>query len=843
MRKFNILDRWSWTFLVTIPLALGLAGCDGDNGAPGAAGTSGTPGAAGQACWDLNGNGAQDLATEDLNGDGVADVLDCGAGSDPVAEAVAAAKIESCATCHGGIGDGHQAVYAEYKDTTLALTIDNFVSVPNLVTGGFDVTLDFSITKNGQPYIDAVGFAPSLDSTAFYFVEYDGVSGDFLNSAGGFNFGLSTGNAASNGDGTYTLAQNVSVDPTAFASGALVGRIANGPIDIEERQAGKRITMYADNASAFWEFGDINAFVSPANVEGCQNCHGIPYFKHGNLPGMVAGTPDFTICKSCHNSSSAGGHPEWQHMVDNPLAWATGTPLTAEEQALYAYDRTLVNDVHMSHAMEFPYPQSMANCSTCHAGNLAAVLDNANFTPETCKSCHVIRGINAQPDDDYYQAHRPPPFEYLWSRGADLSFHLTSALPCTNCHGAGAPEFSDYHTGYDPTIYDATTGTKYADLYTVSIDLLTWDDVNSTLKIDFRANDPSVGIVPEVLVSFYGWDSKNFLIPSHARDGGGNRFEYEPGDVNPLFSDFAETAPGVWTVTANLAAFQGAETADLLTLIANEDVKKAEVSITPTLDLNGTRVVLRAVDATFDLSTGMDVAGYFKGANSTVEITKCNKCHDALASSFHDGSGRGGDGIEVCKNCHNPTFAGGHLEMASRSIDNYVHAIHSFQDFDLQGGRSPGIFDAFDPVFAKRYDQHIEHAFPYFTAQACEACHREGKYNVPDQSESMPGLLSDSWMLNTWYSIDPATGAALVDPAGRNIGFVPEYVVGPASRACGGCHRAELINEDKAGDLAAFNAHTAAFGTLVENDTADSVDDPDDEILFGVIDKIMSLFE
>jgi hypothetical protein len=91
-------------------------------------------------------------------------------------------------------------------------------------------------------------------------------------------------------------------------------------------------------------------------------------------------------------------------------------------------------------------------------------------------------------------------------------------------------------------------------------------------------------------------------------------------------------------------------------------------------------------------------------------------------------------------------------------------------------------------------------------------------------------------MLNTWYSIDPVTGAAINNPAGRNIGFVPEYVVGPGSRACGACHRAEMINEDKAGDLAAFNAHTKAFGTLVENDE-------NDQILFGIFDKIMTLFE
>ena len=148
-------------------------------------------------------------------------------------------------------------------------------------------------------------------------------------------------------------------------------------------------------------------------------------------------------------------------------------------------------------------------------------------------------------------------------------------------------------------------------------------------------------------------------------------------------------------------------------------------------------------------------------------------------------------------------------------------------------------------MFSKRYDMHIEHAFPFFTALACEGCHNPGTFNAPDQSKSMPGLLSDSWPLATWYEIVPGAApgltAAIEDPNGRNIGFVPEYVTGPASRACGACHRAEYINEDKPGDLAAFNAHTDAFGTYAENLVDE--DGSEDKVLFGIIDKILTLFE
>jgi hypothetical protein len=67
-------------------------------------------------------------------------------------------------------------------------------------------------------------------------------------------------------------------------------------------------------------------------------------------------------------------------------------------------------------------------------------------------------------------------------------------------------------------------------------------------------------------------------------------------------------------------------------------------------------------------------------------------------------------------------------------------------------------------------------------------------------------------------------------------------VTGAASRACGGCHRARFINRDLAGDLAAWNAHTEAFGTYVENGELEEGGD-DDGVLYGVIFKIMELFK
>jgi len=807
-----------------LAISIFFAACDGSTGSAGADGATGDTGPIGP------------IGPEGPPGTGL--------------EPIEAAKAESCATCHSGVGDDHQAIYNKYTDATdLAMTFNSLVSADN-GDGTFATTLNFNITKDGQPLLSL----DTLNQQRFYVTRYESATGQYLQG----NTRLRTFVPGA-GAGDWVASQaDVPFDPTL--NGQVYGYIADEEIFPGDIVPGKHINLYENVASAALAFGAAvdgatGAYASAANVAGCQKCHGTPYMKHGFRDPIVAPLPDFASCKSCHYDDRTGGHEDWQYMVDDPLNWATDGLPEAEVETRYAYKAKLMNDVHMAHAMEFPYPQSMANCATCHEGKLDQVLANTNFTLETCKSCHAIQGIDAWPElvDDatgeelqaegtYYQSHRAPAFEYLWTRGPfDLTYHIPivedpgldpTGTSCQECHGNGISRpFDELHTGYDKQISN-DAGERYANLFTVSIDDISI--AGDVLTISYSASDTA--IEPHVYVSFYGWDSKQFIVPSHMRDdslgcsGGarGCRFEYAPGDTNPLFPSFTEAAPGSYVLTADMAAFQAVATDNIPTLIANGDVKKAEITLAPRLDVDGVAVGLDAVTQTFDLGAEAFVDDYFKGANAIVDTDKCNVCHDQLAVTFHSGRGRGGD-IVACKNCHAPVFPGSHVEMAGRSIENYVHSIHSFQDFD------PGdTFETFDPVFAARYDEHINHTFPNFTIKNCEACHNPGTYNVPDQSESLPGVLSASDSPATWYEM--VGGLAVEDSAGRNIGTVPEFVTGPASRACGGCHRADLISADLAGDLAAFNAHTEAGGTYVENDE-------DDVILYGIIDKIMSLFE
>ena len=165
--------------------------------------------------------------------------------------------------------------------------------------------------------------------------------------------------------------------------------------------------------AALLETGAGVDYVSAANNDGCEKCHTDPYLKHGYIYAQVDGDPatDFYTCKACHLDNGEGGHLEWQLLVDDPekaVEWLNSDEdlsiFTPEQLELYAYTTSLMNDVHMSHAMEFPYPQSMANCVTCHEGKLDAVLSDDNFTVETCKSCHPVTGaVAVDPEDEEHQ--------------------------------------------------------------------------------------------------------------------------------------------------------------------------------------------------------------------------------------------------------------------------------------------------------------------------------------------------------------------------------------------------------------------------------------------------------
>ena len=462
--------------------------------------------------------------------------------------------------------------------------------------------------------------------------------------------------------------------------------------------------------AAILETGAGVDYVSAANNAGCEKCHTVPYLKHSYIYGQVDHDPatDFYTCKACHLDNGEGGHFEWQMLVDDPALAVEylhdESILTDEMAEKYAYSTSLMNDVHMSHAMEFPYPQSMANCATCHEGKLDTTLADDNFTLQTCKSCHPMTG-----SEEHGTAERS--IEAMLTSEAHDGLDL-EADACNDCHRTGkkAVGLSEIHSGYDKMIY-AAADQKYSEAISVTIDSAAFD--GSMLTIGFSAGEnpdleglDAANITPTVMVGLYGFDTKDFIIGAHERlfddngdgeisggSGDSRALEYDIGEEHPRFTTVS-AGDGSWEVVADLSPW-----ADLIT---DETVKRVEIAVMPKLeDADGVTLALDAPSRTFDLASNAFDDGFY---DPIVKVTDgCENCHDALATNYHSAD-RGGN-IVVCRMCHITKSGGSHLELQSRSIDSYVHAIHSFQAFDI------GDIDFSDPVAALEYEHHI--GFPY----------------------------------------------------------------------------------------------------------------------------------
>jgi OmcA/MtrC family decaheme c-type cytochrome len=357
-------------------------------------------------------------------------------------------------------------------------------------------------------------------------------------------------------------------------------------------------------------------------------------------------------------------------------------------------------------------------------------------------------------------------------------------------------------------------GVKYSSTITVTIDNATFVDNTNTLTFGFHATGSEGGlssqnIVPTVLVGLYGFDTKDYLFGPHESEGGKRLLEFSTATPTPSNNSTRITVTGgagTWNVTADLSTWAG--------WIDNGSVKRVEVAVMPRLrnpaDDNAI-VALNAPSRTFNIVTkafeptffGNSIVKVPAGEAADGNVSGCNNCHDALGTTFHTPD-RGGN-VVVCRLCHITKAAGSHLELQSRSIDSYAHAIHRFQAFDT------GDIDFTDPVEAMEYRHHVESNFPTFGVENCRACHNAGKFNVPNQGLSMPGVLS-----NTDFNTV------------RNIQEIENNIItGPATRACGACHRAEaIIANEGMGDpvkLANINSHMATFGYMIEDSTPSKI--------------------
>jgi len=741
-----------------------------------------------------------------------------------------APDLETCVLCHKDSGSTHQTYYDKlYQDGVIQVSDITYAFKANPDT----TTITFKLLQNGKP-LDP----KQADNLSIYWVPFK--DGKFQFDPAQDRLSLK-GKITADGKGTVTSTLvELAKDDKAFVNYTDVSKTP-GLLVIYGRDGtvgtipNTRVAQTMYPFAGLLQTGGGVKYESSANVAGCVKCHTDPYLKHGYIYGTVGGDTktDFYACKACHLDNGEGGHYEWQLLVNDPPLAAKYLAASEEEAAKLltdaqkkdmAYNTSVMNDVHMSHAMEFPYPQSMSNCVTCHDGKLDKVLADANFTTATCKSCHPVTGAKAAAAEGEDPAYDTTEFALKTIVPEALHGKMDlNTTDCTTCHkdGGAAPSFKAIHSGYDKTIYNAA-GIKYSDAVSVTIQSAALKDNKLNIKFsvaakpDFKDIDVTKNVTPTVMVGLYGWDTKDFYVGPHERSFDDNKdgaidskdqrnLEYVVGTDNPRFKTIS-AAGGKWEVEADLTPW-----ADLL---KNGTVTRSQVAVMPeAVNADKDTVAVSAVSRTFDLGANKFDDTAFAPA-TTAE--KCDACHAALATTFHEPS-YGGD-VTVCRMCHIVKNGASHLEMQSRSLDSYVHAVHSSQQFDVAG------IDFKDPFQAFKYEEEVNMPFPTHEIGNCEACHVPGTYDVPTQSSSLPGILSASAKNDTWN---------------RKVGTipVPSYVTGPATRTCGSCHRADAINEDAAGDLAILNQHFRQMGYLTP-----AGDKPLDTWK-SITDQIQSLFK
>lgn len=732
-----------------------------------------------------------------------------------------------------------------------SLLIDSVATAAG-ADGGMVSTLTFSVypAANVCPggVCDDTLSSAVVGTKTFYATEYNAGTNTF-DTAKNFSFGnIHFKGFTLDGNGAqYTaIKANPSFVPETSTS-AFVYAYVTGLAAAPAPTSGHYL-LPSSVASASKVFGTI-AYSSNGNVSGCERCHGAPYAKHGYRMAHVAGLPDFVACKSCHTDQRNGGDPDWYMKADDPAnyeAVLTPTGLPAAYKAKYSYTANLMNDVHNSHGFEFNYPQSMSNCSTCHAGKMASIATDSNFRPDVCKSCHVVNGPTPGVGNGGVETGRAPAMTAIWAAKNVTALHASidlfaqndgglTATSCNTCHKAGGigKTFAQLHDGYNPQIYAVTSGadagTTWAEVIKTKIDATSYDPVTHILTVNFSVSGAAANalIKPTLVGALYGWDTKDFLVSGHGSDSTNKRLlEYTEGSssnsprltVSPSPTTAGTTS---WTATADLSMWAADMADGGAGYLPSGAVKRMQFSVLPALGVDqsvfagalpdggtndqisitgATATITLAPTATLDAGV-VDPNGY---GLDIVDSAKCNSCHDRLATTFH-GPNYGSVGTLACRSCHWVGAGGSHLEMQSRSIDSYVHAIHRMQYFDIQN------VDFTNPVQKLRYNDHVEGNYPNFAGPLnCESCHKPGKYNPPDQTRSLPSIISAS--------------RALKPGSTRNIGSFPAQITGPAERACGGCHRAELINEDNAAGLAAFYAHTTVNGSSVADTSAASLD-------------------
>lgn len=461
-------------------------------------------------------------------------------------------------------------------------------------------------------------------------------------------------------------------------------------------------------------------------------------------------------CNSCHGELSAHG----------------GRYTSTQECVLCHQPqgpdfKTLIHEVHAGH-----FPQSLANCESCHAGAQGDRWKDAQAT-SACLSCHTTTAFST-----------PVP--------TGMTLHGGGAQPaninCAVCHptsgGLAGVTDTHYTLGRDPD------GPQLA----VEIQSMTSTAPGQTPVLQFRVTDRGLprdlttAPLTSIRATIAGpntdfatyWQAtiaNNALIPVDAANGV-FQFVFPPASAIPANAtgSYSVGIEAYWSPTCGNGTCEAGE---------NSNVCAADCGPTTTPIPSGVgRFAALSPTFAFAVTDAAPVA-----RRTIVDAAKCNSCHADLA--FHGG---GRKNPNYCVFCHNPTnandervsrFEGSTILAESVDFRVMVHKIHMgeklTQPYFLGGNPTP---TALNP--AGTMENFGEVRYPRSQAE-CAACHVGDTYQLPLPASYLPSTLQEM------RCTEPA-GNDTDQLCGPTFWTVNQtFLVQPETAVCTSCHDAAHV--------------------------------------------------
>ncbi|MDT8420435.1 MAG: OmcA/MtrC family decaheme c-type cytochrome [Desulfuromonadales bacterium] len=715
-----------------------LAGCEGDDGRDGVDGVDGDPG--------------------------------------PPGTGLSLQANETCIVCHA---ENRIADVAEFHGLNSSELIEPVASNLSLADAGGFPELSFHIEDgNGTP-ISNLG---EYELRIYMAQLIPGTLGDadtwdrwaYERNSTDYPFGtLDTTNAA-DGDYVYTFATPFSDSPDADN----VQRIA--------LRARIRNVTTAENA--FYDFliadpgTEVLSGKDTVSTAACNQCHD-QYI--GNV-GHGGGYNETMMCVMCHN-------PNYLDPAENGMVEGDFVYMIHRIHA--GLDFTELNRGDPISFEEVTYPQSLANCATCHAGVDA---DNWNTRPTmvACGSCH---------EDVDFTSHG----------GGQVDNQ-----DCSTCHSP--VDISAYHATPNATANNPDLLPNQREIiYALSGASITGGNLTINFSIFSDGTLLDLTDLPADLLAGDRWPG--FLMAwAEEQDG-----IAAPADYNNLGNSAGQ--PTSISLEDLADGSIGTLTCDAGGCVATMADPFPAGAMMRTIGLQGYFRQDLDGDGEYDesLHTQSDVVTV-EGDDARREVVDsagCAACHEIFEGHGGNRVFTANGGVAICTLCHVPN-----LSSSGRSIDpaaaearpsdaylalglpttdwpeatnnfkDMIHGIHSAmsdvrtEEYEFVRGRNDGIYYNWSEV-----------TYPG-TLNNCEKCHLDDTF----RPEEVPAGALVTTDVTT--SGAPDETFADVDAARDSLPNATDLVISPLGAACYSCHTAEAVVDHMKLNGAAFGERADVVG-------------------------------